>query len=261
MIGFIGGGNMAAALISALIDNNVKDIMVSEPDKGRCALLLDKFGITPQFDNKKLAASCDIIVLAIKPQIMISILDEIKGSLNNNTIIVSIAAGITLSLLMERLNKQKIARVMPNAPALVLEGMSVISFSVDMQKDDQDKVKKIFNSIGKVLVLPEDKMNVVTALSGSGPAFIAYFVQAMVEGAGAIGLDKKSAFILAIQTLKGTAKMLETKSPDTLIKEVTSPGGTTEAGLKVLNLNHANDIIKETILMAKMRGDELSMSL
>jgi len=257
MIGFIGGGNMAAALIKGLISRGVRDIMVSEPDLTRCALLSNEFKIKTEFNNKKLASTCGILILAVKPQIITGILDEVKDSLNDNTIIVSIAAGITLALLKDRLKKQKIARVMPNTPALVLEAMSVISFSDMMSKEDQEKVIKLFEAAGKVLVLPESQMNSVTALSGSGPAFIAYFTEAMIKGGIEQGLDEKSAKILAIQTLIGTARLLEITPPDVLIKQVTSPGGTTEAGLKVLRERHADDIIKETILIAKKRGDEL----
>ncbi|MBF0472283.1 MAG: pyrroline-5-carboxylate reductase, partial [Nitrospirae bacterium] len=190
MIGFIGGGNMAGALIKGLISTGVKDIIVSEPDTSRCNYLIKEFGVIAVSDNKKAASTSDILILAVKPQIIKGILDEIKGSLNDNTIIVSIAAGITLSLLKKKLMKQKIVRIMPNTPALVLEAMSVISFSEGMSIIDQNEVIKLFKSAGKVLVLPENQMNAVTALSGSGPAFIAYFTQAMIQGGITQGLDE-----------------------------------------------------------------------
>ena len=261
MIGFIGGGNMASALIKGLTAIGIKDILVSEPNSNRAHYLFEEYGVNATFNNIKIANTCEIIILAVKPQIIKGILDEIKQSLSDNVIIVSIAAGITLSLLKEGLNTEKIARVMPNTPALVLEGMSVISFSDGMLKGDRDRVINLFKPTGKVLVLPEPKMNAVTALSGSGPAFIAYFIDAMIKGGIEQGLDEESAKILAVQTLKGTAKLLETKPPDILIKEVTSPGGTTEAGLKVLTEAKTADIIKQTILMAKQRGEELGKGI
>jgi len=258
MIGFIGGGNMAEAMIKGMLQSNIKDIIVSEPRAERRDYLTNTYKIKTTFDNKMTVKLSDIIILAVKPQNMEEVLDEIKESLTDDKLIISIAAGITLSYLNSKLNKSKIIRVMPNTPALVQEGMSVLSMQECIHNKEMDVVRSIFMSIGKVLVLPEKYMDAVTALSGSGPGFLAYFVESMIEGGIKVGLDKTIASELAIQTFIGTAKLLETGLQPTKLREmVTSPAGTTAEGLKVCEEKNLKDIIISVIEAATRRSKEL----
>jgi pyrroline-5-carboxylate reductase len=258
MIGFIGGGNMAEAMIKGILQSGRKEIMVSEPREERRTFFEKTYNVKTTSDNKEVVKNCSIIILAVKPQNMDDVTADIADSVSNNMIIVSIAAGITLSYLSSRLKTTKIVRVMPNTPALVQEGMSVLSMCECIHDKDMGLVRDIFMSIGRVMVLPEKYMDVVTALSGSGPAFIALFVEKMIEAGAVSGLTRENASELAIQTLIGTARLLETGIPPNKLREmVTSPGGTTAAGLKVFEEKGLKDILVSVIGAAINRSKEL----
>jgi pyrroline-5-carboxylate reductase len=258
MIGFIGGGNMAEAIIKGIFAKYGKEIVVSEPVEKRRTYLENTYKIKTANDNKEVVKKCNIIILAVKPQNMDDVTSEISEVISSEKIIVSIAAGITLSYLSSRLKTTKIIRVMPNTPALVQEGMSVMSMCECINDKEMGIIKDIFMSIGILLSLPEKYMNAVTALSGSGPAFFAYFVEAMIEGGIRAGLGKDDAVTLAVQTLLGTAKLLNTGlAPSKLREMVTSPGGTTAAGLKVFEENRLMEIVISTIEAATYRAKEL----
>jgi pyrroline-5-carboxylate reductase len=259
VIGFIGGGNMAEAMIKGIVQSGLKDIIVSEPRDDRRAYLEKTYGIKVSPDNREIVRNSHIIILAVKPQNMDDVTAGITDLISNDKIIISIAAGITLSYLSSRLNKtSKIIRVMPNTPALVQEGMSVLSMSECIADKEMVFIRDIFMSIGKVLVLPEKYMDAVTALSGSGPAFIALFVESMIEAGVSVGLSRENAAELAIQTLIGTAKLLETgMPPDKLREMVTSPGGTTAAGLGVFEQKGLKNIVTAVIEAARDRSKEL----
>lgn len=265
MIGFIGGGNMAEAIIKGMVQSlrfgfqgSKKDIFVSEPREERSKYLEHTYGIKTVSDNKKIAENCSVVIFAVKPQDMDKVISEVFDFISEDKTVVSIAAGITLSYLSARLKTRKIIRVMPNTPALVQEGMSVVSMCECIKDKDMGVIKDIFMSIGKVLVLPEKYMDAVTALSGSGPAFFAYLIEAMIEGAVKMGLRQEDATALAIQTLLGTAKLLDTGlSPAKLREMVTSPGGTTAAGLKVFEEKRLKEIVSSAIEEATKRAKEL----
>lgn len=258
-IGFIGGGNMAEAIIKGMTSQGARDIFVSEPREDRRKYLQQNYGVNTTASNAETASACNIIILAVKPQKMETVLDEIKKSITAEKTMVSIAAGITLSYLTSRLNTRNIVRVMPNTPALIQEGMSVMSTCGDCVPDKDIRiVKDIFMSIGNLLVLPEKYMDAVTALSGSGPAFIALFIEAMVEGGINEGLNRDDALALAVQTAIGTSKLLDTgMSPSSLRKMVTSPGGTTAAGFKVFDERGFKDTVIAAIEAATNRATEL----
>lgn len=258
MIGFIGGGNMAEAMIKGITRNGKKDILVSELRDQRRAYLESTYTVKTTPDNKEVVKSCDIIILAVKPQNMDEVTGEIAGLITPEKLIISIAAGITLSYLSARLKTSQIIRVMPNTPALVQEGMSVLSLCECFDDKQMALVRGIFMSIGKVLVLPEKYMDAVTAVSGSGPAFIALFVEKMTDAGVKAGLGKDNASELAVQTLIGTAKLLETgMPPDKLREMVTSPGGTTAAGLKVFQDKGFSDMMNDVIEAAVNKSKEL----
>jgi pyrroline-5-carboxylate reductase len=258
VIGFIGGGNMAEALIKGMTSVGMKGIAVFEPRAERAQFLSRSYGVREMSTNREIVSSCDIIVLAVKPQVMDSVLDEIAEAVTEEKTIVSIAAGIPLSRFQARLRTQRLVRVMPNTPALVQEGMSVLSLCSCLPEKVIAPVRDIFMSIGKVLTLPEKHMNAVTALSGSGPAFIALFVESLIGAGVAAGLSEDNARELAVQTLIGTGRLLEAGvAPDRLRAMVTSPGGTTAAGLEVFEKRGLAGTVSEAIAAAVTRAVEL----
>ena len=257
-IGFVGGGNMAEAIIKGITSQGSKDILVSEPGEERRGYLRDNYGVETTGFNNDVISNCNIIILAVKPQVMGEILDEISSEVTEDKTIVSIAAGITLSYLSSRLKTKKLIRVMPNTPALVQEGMTVISLCECFSERDISVVREIFMSIGRVITLPEKHMNIVTALSGSGPGFISLFAEAMIDAGISRGMGRADATTLMTQTLLGTAKILETGIETGKLRDmVTSPGGTTAAGLEVFKKEEFTDIIKAAVDAAAKRAEEL----
>jgi pyrroline-5-carboxylate reductase len=258
MIGFIGGGNMAEALIKGMTSHGMKDIIVAEPRIDRTKYLERSYGVKTTHSNKEVASSSSIIILAVKPQAMAAVLDDIADTVTDEKTIVSIAAGITLSYLQSTLKTKRLLRVMPNTPAMIQEGMTVMTLCDCFSDKDMAMVREIFMSVGKVLTLPEKYMNAVTALSGSGPAFFALFVEAFIKAGVAMGLSGENASELVIQTLIGTAKFLETgMSPEKLREMVTSPGGTTAAGLKAFEDKEFTPLVIGALQAAQKRAEEL----
>jgi len=227
MIGFIGGGNMAEAIIKGIRGKGQgasEEIIVSEPNEARRNYLEQTYNIKTSPSNRDIASSCDIIFLAVKPQNIEAVLDEISDVVTDKKTVVSIAAGITLSYLESKLKTKQIIRVMPNTPALVQEGL----------------------------------MDAVTALSGSGPAFIALFIEAMIEAGEKMEISRTDAAELAVQTLLGTARLLDTGMPPEKLRQmVTSPGGTTAAGLKVFEEKGFKSLVEDALFAAKKRAEEL----
>lgn len=260
IIGFIGGGNMAEALIKGLTVGKNRDILFYDPSEQRIQHLMKTYGAGYVGDNSEVVKRSDIIIIAVKPQIIDEVLDEITQVTSDNKLFVSIAAGIRLSYLCDRLKTPKVIRVMPNTPALVQAGMSVISPSEAITAEELFSVREIFRTLGEVYVTTEDKMDAVTALSGSGPGFIAYFIECMIEAGQAIGLTLEEASTLSIQTFIGSAEMLKSgMSPTALREMVTSPNGTTFAGLTVLREKGFQEILIQTLKRAKQRAEELGI--
>ena len=261
MIGFIGGGNMAEAIIKGIRGKGQgasEEIIVSEPNEARRNYLEQTYNIKTSPSNRDIASSCDIIFLAVKPQNIEAVLDEISDVVTDKKTVVSIAAGITLSYLESKLKTKQIIRVMPNTPALVQEGMSVYSLCECFHGKEVNIVKSILMSIGRVIALPERLMDAVTALSGSGPAFIALFIEAMIEAGEKMEISRTDAAELAVQTLLGTARLLDTGMPPEKLRQmVTSPGGTTAAGLKVFEEKGFKSLVEDALFAAKKRAEEL----
>jgi pyrroline-5-carboxylate reductase len=258
MIGFIGGGNMAEALIKGMRIEGMRDIIVSEPKEERRKYLESAYQIRATASNQDVVAASGIIILAVKPQNMGAVLDEITAGVDETKTVVSIAAGITLDYLQSKLKTTRLVRVMPNTPALVLEGMSVLSLCSCLPEPVIAPVRQIFMSIGHVMTLPEKQINAVTAVSGSGPAFIALFIECMITAGEQLGLSPDSARELAVQTLVGTAKQIgEGMSPEKLREMVTSPGGTTAAGLASFQENGLKEITITALQAAHRRAEEL----
>ncbi|MFH1217576.1 MAG: pyrroline-5-carboxylate reductase [Pseudomonadota bacterium] len=261
-IGFLGGGRMAEALIKGILKAGLADsasLVAVDPDEGRRALLEKEYHIgTARFHGE--LVDCGIVILAVKPQIMGVLLDECRGWLDGNHLVISIAAGIPISFMEKRLGDGcRVIRVMPNTPALVLEGASVLSGGTNVDRQDMETAERIFSAIGKSIVLPETYLDAVTGLSGSGPAYVFQFIDALVDGGVKVGLSRHDAEVLVLQTILGSVRLaLETgKHPAELKAMVTSPGGTTIAGLHELEKAGFKAGIMNAVEAAAKRSEEL----
>lgn len=238
-IGFIGNGNMGTAIMGGIISKGVAepgDVVVSDINVDGLRESHEKYGVGTATDNKT-AAAADIVFLAVKPNVVYKVIDGIKDAVNENTLIVSIAAGQSISRLEEAFGKKiKLVRVMPNTPALVGEAMSGIAVNENVTENEKETVLKIFNSLGRGEIIEEYMMDAVTAVSGSSPAYVFMFIEAMADAAVRCGLPRAKAYTFAAQAVLGSAKMvLETgKHPGELKDMVCSPAGTTIDAVAVL---------------------------
>lgn len=231
-IGFIGAGNMGYAMLKGLLNYEEKDnIIFTEVSKDRAQWVNTNLGIEVEKNNMDLVNRTKYIVLAIKPQYYTSVLEEIKNFVTGNHIIISIAPGISIDSLKVQLNNDiRIVRAMPNTPALIGAGMSVVSFSQDKFRDEErEELIKFFTSFGEVEEIEERLMDAVVPISGSSPAYVYMMIEAMADAGVLAGLPRKLAYKLASQSIIGSAKMaLETNThPGELKDAVCSPGGTT----------------------------------
>jgi pyrroline-5-carboxylate reductase len=257
-IGFIGAGNMAFALAKAIKKANlVKSLIASDVNDDRLEYVKKELKINVTKDNQEVVDKSDIIFLAVKPQVILQVLDGIdaKGKL-----VISIAAGVKLNKLESGLKGARVVRVMPNTPCLV--GEMAAGFAIGKNAKDKDVriVEEILNCAGRAFYLKESMLDSVTGLSGSGPAFVAWLIEGMVEGGIKSGLSKDIATELTLQTFLGTAKLLQESgmSVDELVKIVSSPGGTTVAGREILEKSDVKEILIETVKKATQRSKELS---
>lgn len=236
-IGFIGAGNMGGAIIGGIINKGkFSDILVADKNEAARTAISKKFGVLEAKGNSE-AASADILFLAVKPNVLDAVIDEIKDAVLENTLIISIVAGKSIEYIENAFGKKiKLIRVMPNTPALVGEGMSALCRNENVEESDLEIALDIFSSLGKAEVVSENIMDAVTAVSGSAPAYIFMLIEAMADGAVAGGMPRSQAYTFASQAVLGSAKMvLETgKHPGELKDMVCSPGGTTIEAVKVL---------------------------
>lgn len=262
-MGFIGGGNMGEAILAALFKKKVfapTHVGLFEPDRKRALALKKKFKISLFDSNRDLAASSKIILLAVKPQHASQVLQDIQRILTPQHLFISIAAGLDLAFFQKQIPQVRLIRVMPNMGMMIGEGASAIYASPSATLQDKKLAQKIF-SAGGVSVFVEDEklLDAVTAVSGSGPAFVFLFVQALIQAGITQGLKEDIAKKLVLQTFMGAVKMIEASSEEilSLISKVASKGGTTEAGLKVLAENNFPHLIENTIAAATQRAKEL----
>ncbi|MFC1630910.1 MAG: pyrroline-5-carboxylate reductase [Arenicellales bacterium] len=270
-IGFIGGGNMAESLIGGLLASGHKAslIHVSEPDNNRRSRLLAKYGVNCVADNAELVERTDLLLFAVKPQLLQQIALPLRDIIQaKQPSIISIAAGVRSVDLEQWLGGElAIVRVMPNTPALVRAGASGLYANHRVSIEQKNQAESIMRSVGITVWLEnESQMDIVTALSGSGPAYIFKVIEAMEEAATLAGLARETSRLLAIETVLGAAKLaVESEdSPAELRQKVTSPGGTTEQGLKQLEQGGIEQLFQSTINAAIDRsremGDELSIN-
>ena len=276
-IGFIGGGNMASSIIGGLVPDilDSDSIHVFDPNSDQLSRLCEQFNVIASPSNRDLIQHCDVVVLAIKPQAMTAVLAPIANTLcEKNPLIISIAAGISNSLILQIINHScanetpkddlAIIRVMPNTPALVKAGASGMYANEYVSSSQKEIADTLLSAVGNaVWVDNESDIDTVTALSGSGPAYFMLFIQSLIESAEQAGLSNTVAKQLAIDTCAGSAKLIQNSETDIaqLIKNVTSPGGTTEQALLSFKNDELPHIIDSAFKAALQRSKELGIEL
>ena len=275
-IGIIGAGNMGEAFIGAVLTSKLftkSEVWVSDVSSDRLALMETNYGVRTTLDSPVLFDRCDVVVLAVKPQQMEAVLSRVApragDALERPKLVISIAAGIRIkkieAILLAGLPPEKhgllpIIRVMPNTPALVLEGVSGMSANRHASAEDVETARLILSAMGSVVLFDEADLDAVTAISGSGPAYVFYLAESMISAGIHLGLSMENARALTVGTLKGAVALMEQMSepPEDLRRKVTSPGGTTEAAFKVFEKNDTQAVIVEAIKAAAKRSRELS---
>jgi pyrroline-5-carboxylate reductase len=265
-IGFLGAGNMAEALIRGLLRGHADAgrIHASGPRLERMAELATRYGIVTSIENGRLVQESDIIVLSVKPQIMRKILDEIADGIRPETLVISIAAGVPVAAIEGRLPPgTRVIRTMPNTPALVDAGATAIAAGGHATPADLADAKRIFDAVGVTVTLDESQLDAVTGLSGSGPAYIFLILEALSDAGVKVGLARRTATLLAAQTVLGSAKLLlETNEhPGRLKDMVTSPGGTAITGLHTLENGGVRTTLMNAVEAATNRSRELGLAL
>lgn len=260
-LGVIGAGNMAEALIRGVVGTELispDKILACDPAPER-RLVFQSIGCQVA-DNAAAAAKMEVLLLSVKPQMVRDVLGDIGGLVKPGTLIISIIAGVKSSTLAELLPEGvRIIRVMPNTPLLVGMGMAAVAKGVGAGTADMQRVLALFEAAGKAIEVDENVMDAVTALSGSGPAYVFYFAEALIAAGKNLGLPTDVSHTLAINTLRGAASMLalEDGDPEDLRKKVTSPGGTTAAALDVFRDGDLFGLVDKALASAKKRGEEL----
>ena len=265
-ISFIGGGNMAQALIGGLLGRDVPPtrITVSDPVYEIQELLKEK-DVNVTDNNFEAVTDADIIVLAVKPQLLAQILKPLAGKLQSHQLVISIVAGAPVEVISQLLGgHERIVRVMPNTPALVQCGASGLYAPETVSAEDRDLASKVLAATGLVIwVDTEKKIDAVTALSGSGPAYFFYLMEAMIQAGKNLGLDEKTASALTLQTALGAAQMAITSehTPAQLRRNVTSPNGTTQAAIETFDSYQVSQHVQAALAAAEKRSETLALEL
>ncbi len=267
-VGFLGAGNMAEALMKGVVEKGIyraENVWISDVKSERLDFLSGNFGVQKARNNTQLLRECDIVILAVKPQNIGHVLEEIGPGARGKHTFVSILAGIPTKRIEEGLSQHGpgrpvVVRVMPNTPALIGMGVSGICPGKNAEEEHLLDVLRIFQAVGKVFRFDEEMMDCVTALTGSGPAYFFYFMESLVRAGIDLGFDPEECGEMVEQLLLGSALMaqMSSKSPEELRKAVTSPGGTTAAGIQVFEDNNLKRWIMEGVFAAKRRGEELA---
>jgi pyrroline-5-carboxylate reductase len=264
-LGFIGGGNMAEALIKGLVSfTGAKNIFVSEPSESKRDALHAAYKIKVTTDNHDLTKKCDIIILAVKPQILKEVLADIGPLVNSDKLVISVAAGVPISIIEDALrgdtaNKFSVIRTMPNTPALVQEGVTSITPGEHVTKADMKIAHRVFQAVGTTVDVEESHIDAVTGLSGSGPAYIFMLLESLSDAGVKMGLSREVANTLTVQTVLGAAKLAREsgRHPGELKDMVTSPAGTTIAGLHALEKGGLRTTMMNAVEAATERSREL----
>ncbi|MDO8915152.1 MAG: pyrroline-5-carboxylate reductase [Coriobacteriia bacterium] len=259
----IGGGRMGEAIIGGLLAAGSFDrasIVVAEPDPVRRAALTESHGVRCVAEGREAVAGAATVLLAVKPQILGSVVDALADAVPSDAVVVSIAAGISTTRIESMLAAgAAVVRVMPNTPALVRQGMAVVSGGVAATTEDVEAVRDLFGAVGQTIVIDECLQDAATAISGSGPAYVAILVEELTRAGVAHGLSPEVAQGLAVQTLRGTAELLDRtgQHPADLVRAVSSPGGTTVAAIEQLESGGFRTSIGSAVAAAVTRAKEL----
>jgi len=266
MLGFIGCGTMGGTLLKGIVEKQLvspKQIIIFDQDKDKMLFFKENLRVNIAEDLLSLCRQTQKIFLAVKPQDMKSLLLEMKPCLNDKHLLISVAAGLYITFFQEHLgNSVKVIRIMPNTPCLVGEGMSVICKSNSVSEEEEKEIAALIGSLGKVISLEEKHMSAVTGLSGSGPAYILMIIEALADGGVEMGLSRDVSLLLAAQTVLGTAKLLlqTGEHPAILKNKVTSPGGTTSAGLLALEENAVRAALIKAVIKAAQKEKNMMLS-
>jgi pyrroline-5-carboxylate reductase len=266
-LGFLGAGNMAGALIKGLIHAKVAapdKIIASDVKADRLKHLAKEHGIRTTLDNHGLVKEADVLVLAVKPQVVDKVLGQIGADVHKGQLLISVAAGVPIAALEARLPQGvKVVRAMPNTPATALAGATAIAAGEHAGEDEIEVARALFEAVGRVVVLDEVLLDAVTGLSGSGPAYVMVIIEALADGGVKVGLHRDTALLLAAQTVYGAAKLLlETgEHPGRLKDMVTSPGGTAIAGLHTLESGALRKTLIDAVESATQRSAQLGAEM
>ncbi len=261
-LAFIGAGNMAEAIVAGIVEKGVVDpgeVCVTDIDEDRLAHFVEQYGVGRSSGNSAAAAEADVVVLSVKPQVFPSVWPEIAAALKPDALVVSIMAGIPSAKIAGG-RPLRVVRVMPNTPALVGAGAAGIAAGIFATAADLEIAKSLLGAVGVAVVVDEEQIDAVTALSGSGPAYVFYLLEAMLEAAGQMGLEPATARRLALATVAGAAKLMdESGEPaDVLRRKVTSKGGTTEAAIGTMEERDVKKSVVAALLAAQARSKELA---
>ena len=260
---FIGGGNMGEAMVSAVISNNIisaSDITVCDISETRRRYLNERYGVTVAGEALQPACESEVLVLAVKPQQISEAMNDLSGRLKEPQLVISIAAGITIDTLCQGLGYNRIVRAMPNTPAQVGAGISVWTATSEVSEEEKARAGSILGAMGRQIYVGDERyLDMATAVSGSGPAYVFLFVEALTAAAIDLGLPVKMAEELAMETVLGSARymLMSDRSPVELRRMVTSPGGTTAAALDCLGKGGFVALIKQAVRAACDRAKEL----
>lgn len=263
MVGFIGCGNMGSAMVEGIAAAALlkpQDLFVYDQDSNKTEKLQKKFGLRETNDLPSLCRDCNWLFLCVKPQDMSSLLLLLKPFLRSEHLIITVAAGLPLSFYEEALGKeQKIIRLMPNTPSLVGEGLIAVCKNKHVSQEEEQGVNKLLEPLGRIVSLDEKYFDAVTALSGSGPAYIFLIIEALADGGVEAGLDRELSLLLAAQTVLGAAKMLLVtgEHPASLKNKITSPGGITSAGLLALEEGSVRSLFVKAVTAGVQRSKEM----
>jgi pyrroline-5-carboxylate reductase len=262
-IAFIGGGNMGEAMLSAIVDKRIiraRDIVVADISEPRRHFLEQKYTILTTADNRFAITEANLVVLAVKPQTLPAVTDELRGKLKPSQLVISIIAGKTISTLREGLAHNRIVRSMPNTPAQIGKGVTVWTATSEVTATQKKQSARILGAMGKQFYVDDERfLDMATAVSGSGPAYLFYFIESFIEAAAAIGWDSNIAKELVINTVLGAAHLMEQsgREPVDLRRMVTSPGGTTAEAVRVLDEGKLRELIVRAVRAAHEKAVQL----
>ena len=261
---FIGGGVMAEAMIQGILNQELtspQSIVASDISAQRCEFLSQRHGVSTVSDNRSALEKAEVIILAIKPQVLGKVMEELKGLFQPAQLVLSIVAGATLTALEQGLNHRVLVRAMPNTPAQIGEGMSVWTATTEVSREQKEMAQSILGALGTVIFVPDEKfIDMATAVSGSGPAYIFLTIESLIDAAVHIGLPQELARELVVQTVSGSAHLVQAtgKHPAELKNQVTSPGGTTAEGLLRLEQGGIRALFTQAVIAAHQKAKGLS---